>query len=107
MQQLGELQEFAGEFGKLDAELIFVFREESKGVDGLKKIQKRFESNKYTLALDMNKESSEPYSTKRMTFDNFVIDKEGNVSAIIDGTLRNRAKAEQLIKILTKLQNES
>jgi len=106
MKQLGELQKKAAEFEKLNAELIFVFREEQKGVKGLEEIQKRFDT-KFTLTLDPNKESSKPYSTKRMTFDNFVIDKDGKVVAIIDGTLRTRATAMQLMKELTKLQDKS
>lgn len=106
MRQLGELQQKAGEFEKLDAELIFVFREEAKGVKGLEEIQKKF-NTKFTLALDLNKESSKPYSTRRMTFDNFVIDKQGKVVAVIDGTLRERATAKQLIEELTKLKDKS
>ena len=103
MRQLGELQKHAEDFEKLNAELIFVFREERGGVEALKKIQKRFDT-KYILASDLNKESSKLYSTRRMTFDNFVIDQEGNVVSIIDGTLRDRATAEELVKILKKLE---
>ncbi len=103
MAQLGELQKHADEFKQLDAELIFVFREEEEGVEGLKKILAKH-PNKFTLALDKDKESSRAYSTKRMTFDNFVIDKEGNVAGIIDGSLRVRATSEQLREILQGLQ---
>lgn len=102
MRQLGELQKRADEFAALDAELIFVFREEAKGVEGLKMIRERSKT-KFTLALDPNKKSSQPYSTRRMTFDNFVIDKKGNVAAIIDGTLRERASADELLKVLKML----
>ena len=37
MQQLVELQKHAEAFKRLNAELVFVFREESLGVSGLKK----------------------------------------------------------------------
>ena len=103
MRQLGELQKRADEFKGLEAELIFVFREEREGVDGLKKIQQQH-NTKFTLALDFDKKSSKAYSTRRMTFDNFVIRKDGQVAAIIDGTLRERATADELIKVLKKLQ---
>ncbi|MEM7558243.1 MAG: redoxin domain-containing protein, partial [Planctomycetota bacterium] len=83
MRQLGELQKRAEEFEKLDAELIFVFREEAKGVEGLKIIAKN-KPTKYTLAIDPNKKSSKAYSTRRMTFDNFVIGKDGKVVKIWD-----------------------
>ncbi|MFK7734752.1 MAG: peroxiredoxin family protein [Pirellulaceae bacterium] len=105
MKQLGELQGKAAEFEKLNAELIFVFREEQQGVEGLKKIQKRVPT-KYTLALDLNKKSSKVYSTRKMTFDNFVIDKDGKVAAIIDGSLRERATAKELLKILAELESK-
>jgi peroxiredoxin len=56
------------------------------------------------LGLDLNKESTKAYSPKRRTFDNFVIDAKGNVRGIIDGTLRDRATAEELIKVLKEIQ---
>lgn len=106
MKQLGELQGQAKKFDELNAELIFVFREEREGVAGIKKIQKRVPSE-FTLALDPNKKSSAAYSSRRMTFDNFVLDREGKVAAIIDGTLRTRATAKQLISVLEKLEAEN
>ncbi len=102
MRQLVELQKQAEDFKKLDAELIFVFREEAKGVEGLKIIAKRIPT-KYTLATDPNKKSSKAYSTRRMTFDNFVI---GKVIKIIDGTLRERATADELLTVLKGLQEK-
>lgn len=103
MKQLGELQGHAKAFEALDAELIFVFREEREGVEGLKKIQKRFPT-KYTLTLDFDKKSSEAYSSQRGTFDNYVIGKDGKIAEVIDGTLRTRATSKQLIEVLEKLQ---
>lgn len=97
------MQESAKEFEKQDAELIFVFREESKGVEGLKLIQKRVPTTKYTLAIDRNKKSSAAYASERGSFDNYVIDKEGNVAAILDGTKMKRASAKQLFEVLEKL----
>ena len=41
MQQLVELQKHAEAFKRLNAELVFVFREESLGVSGLKKIDRK------------------------------------------------------------------
>jgi hypothetical protein len=42
-----------------------------------------------------------------MTFDNYVIDSKGIVRGIIDGTLRDRATAEELIKILKEIEAEA
>ncbi len=103
MAQLVELQKRADEFTDLEAELIFVFREESEGVDGLKKIRDKHKPS-FTLALDLDKESSGAFSGEKMTFDNFVIDKQGNIAAIIPGTLKVRATGDALVKVLKDLQ---
>ena len=39
-----------------------------------------------------------------MTFDNFVVAKDGTVKAVIDGTLRDRAKSYQLLEALRKIE---
>lgn len=103
MRQLVELQKHESEFKNLDAELLFVFREEKEGVDGLKKIKDKHNTS-YTLALDLNKQESSAYSSERMTFDNYVIDKSGVVRKSIDGTLRDRATAADLLKELKELK---
>ena len=103
MRQLVQLNEHAAEFKSLNAELIFVFREEQEGVDGLKKILERSKT-KYTLALDLNNKSTAGYSPKRRTFDNYVISKSGVVKGVVPGTLRTRATAEQLIKHLKEIE---
>lgn len=99
------MQKHASEFKDLNTELIFVYREESEGVAGLKKIQSKVDTD-YHLCLDANKESAKTYSPKRGTFDNYVIDSRGIVRGIVDGTLRDRAKAEELMKILRKIEGE-
>ena len=105
MRQLVQLQQRADEFKKLNAEMLFVFREEQEGVDGLKKIKARTKTD-FTLAIDFDKKSSKAYSTRRMTFDNYVIDSDGVVRAEIDGTLRDRATADELIKVLTEIESK-
>lgn len=103
MKQLVELQKHASDFAKLDAELIFVFREEKEGVEGLKKIKDKHKAT-YTLALDYEKKSSKSYSIGKMTFDNYVIDKSGIVRKAIDGTLRERATSDALLEELKSIQ---
>ena len=105
MRQLVQLQEYADDFQELNAELIFVFREESEGVEGLKKIKQKH-NTPFRLGLDLEKKSSRPYRPEPMTFDNFVIDSGGTVRGIIDGTLRDRATAEQLIKVLKEIEGK-
>ena len=104
MKQLVQLQEHAEEFKELNAELIFVYREETEGVDGLKKIKDKANPS-FRLALDFEKKSSGAYSPKKRTFNNYVIDSKGTVRGIIDGTLRNRATAEELKKILKEIES--
>lgn len=100
-----QLQKQADEFKSLNTEVIFVFREEQEGVDGLQKIKDKFGTS-FTLAVDLNKKSSSAYSPKRMTFDNFVIDQSGKLVRVIDGTLKDRAKAEQLIATLKEIEKK-
>jgi peroxiredoxin len=105
MRQLVQLQEYAKDFKALNAEMLFVFREESEGVEGLEKIKKK-QKTTYRLSVDLDKKSSKVYSPKRMTFDNFVVDSNGIVRGIIDGTLRDRATAEELMKVLKEINKE-
>ncbi len=105
MRQLVQLKSRGTEFKSNNAELIFVFREESEGVDGLKKIKEKHDPP-FVLALDFNKKSSKDYSPQRMTFDNFVIDSNGKIRGVIDGTLRDRATADELLKVLKEIQGD-
>jgi peroxiredoxin len=106
MRQLVQLQQHAEEFKDLNAELIFVFREEREGVDGLKKIKEK-QNPPFTLSFDLDKKSTKAYSPAPRTFDNYVVDSKGNARGIIDGTLRDRATAEELIKVLKQIQEEA
>ena len=103
MKQLVELQKHADEFKNLNTELVFVFREEAEGVAGLKKIKDKHNPS-YRLALDFQKKSSEVYSPKPGTYYNYVVDAKGTVRGIIDGTLMDRAKSDELLKILREIE---
>ena len=104
MRQLVQLQKNSDDFEELNAELVFVYREEAEGVDGLKKIKAKVKPT-YRLALDFEKKSSKAYSPKNGTFDNYVIDSDGNVRGIVDGTLRDRATAEELMKTFGEIES--
>jgi peroxiredoxin len=105
MRQLVQLQKHADDFKNLNAELIFVYREEKEGVDGLKKIKDKVNPT-YRLALDFEKKSSGAYSPEKMTFNNYVVDSKGTVRGIVDGTLRDRATAEELTKIFKEIESQ-
>lgn len=107
MRQLGQLQKSVGDFENLNAQLVFVYREEADGVEGLKKIAERIKGDavgKIRLGLDFEKKSSAWYSSKQGTFDNYVIDSSGKIRGIIDGTLRDRATVEELTKVLKEIE---
>lgn len=104
MKQLVQLQKDSADFKELNAELLFVFREESKGVEGLRLIQEK-NNKKFTLAFDPKKKSTKMYSNGRMEFDNYVIDSKGIIRGVIDGTLRDRATANELKRVLKEIQD--
>ncbi|QDT12421.1 hypothetical protein [Planctomycetes bacterium K23_9] len=107
MRQLVQLQQQTSDFEKLNTQLVFVYREETDGVDGLKKIEEKIEAkNRKTilLGLDLNKKSSAAYSSQNRTFDNYVVDSKGIVRGVIDGSLKDRATANELLKILKKVE---
>ncbi|GAB5406945.1 MAG: hypothetical protein Aurels2KO_51760 [Aureliella sp.] len=103
MRQLVELQEHADEFKAVNTEVIFVFREERDGVAALKKMRDKYKTS-FTLTLDYGAKATKPYSPARRTFDNYVLDSDGVVRAIVDGTLRTRAKADALLKTLKSIE---
>ena len=88
----------------LNTELVFVFREESKGAEGLKMIKDQHDTI-FTLAVDPEKKSTKVYSSGKMEFDNYVIDSKGIVRGIVDGTLRDRATAAELTRILNEIED--
>ncbi len=105
MAQLVKLQERADEFADLNTEVIVVFREEREGVDGLKKTVERSKTS-FRLGLDLNKEKTARYSPKRGQFANYVLDRHGVVRGMVDGDLRDRATADELMAFLKELNDE-
>ncbi len=105
MRQLVELQEHAKEFEAVNTGVIFVFREEREGVAALKKMRDKYKTT-FTLTLDYEKKSTMGYSPANRTFDNYIVDADGVVRAVIDGTLRTRAKADALLKTLKSLEEK-
>ena len=105
MAQLVQLNKHAKDFERLNTELIFVFREEREGVAGLKKIKDKH-NPPYRLALDFDKKSSQAYSPKAMTFNNYVVDSSGIVRGVVAGTLTDRAKADELLRILNEIESQ-
>lgn len=104
MAQLVQLNKSSEKFKEANVEIIVTFREESKGVEGLEAIKEKTKVP-FTLALDTPADKTKRYSPEKMRFDNYVIDKNGIITAIIEGDLRNRAKADELLKEIAKLKS--
>ena len=102
MAQLGELKKNADKFDTMGVEVIAVFREDKKGVEGLALIKKRTGVD-FTLCIDTGAANTGKYSPVKRTFDNYVVDQTGVITKVIEGDLRNRAKSEQLLAELGKI----
>jgi len=99
MKQVSELQKNYDDIKEEGAELLTIFREESEGEEGLKQIRKTTGA-KFPFALDLNSEKTKVYSTEG--FDTYVINKEGKIAAVIDGTKKDRPMSKQIIQALRK-----
>ena len=107
MRQLGELNKNgAKEFEEMGVEVVAVFREEREGLAGLKKIKAKTKVP-FTLALDTPAKATKAYSNGRKEFDNYVVDKNGVIRGIIDGSLKSRAKSDKLIEIVKSVESKS
>ena len=103
MRQLGELQKNgAQQFKEMGVEVVAVFREEREGIAGLKKIKNRTKVD-FTLALDTPANATKAYSGGRKEFDNYLVDGNGVIRGVIDGSLKTRAQSEQLVKMIKSL----
>jgi peroxiredoxin len=54
--------------------------------------------------MDLGAKQTSRYSPGQREFDNYVIDSSGTVRKVIDGTLRTRAQAKQIIEALTEIE---
>ena len=96
-----QLQENYDAIREHDAEVIVVFREDQEGVEGLKKCRDSADAE-FPLLSDLNKESSGAYSGDG--FQTYVIDKAGVIRAVLDGTLRDRPMADEILSRLERLE---
>lgn len=103
MRQLVELQENYPAIQEQDAEVIVVFREDEDGVEGLEK-SRDHAGAEFPLLSDLGAESSSAYSGTG--FQTYVIDKAGVIRAVLDGTLRDRPMADEILSQLAQLGEE-
>ena len=104
MAQLVQLQENLGALVKKhNANVLVVFREESEGQEGLKKVLEQTKTE-FTLALDSNAEETKRYSPGKMVHDSYIIDSEGVIRAILAGTRYDRAQSDEFARALTDME---
>ena len=103
MRQLVQLKQKEAEFKKLKTELVFVFREEKKQVEGLKAIQAK-RKTKFTLLTDFGGRKTRGYSRKKGQFATYVIDKKRILRDVLDGTKPKRPNVDLILKAVRKLE---
>ena len=104
MRQLVELQENYEVIQQHDAEVIVVFREDQEEEAGLQKSRQN-SGAEFPLLSDLNKESSGAYSSDG--FQTYVIDSEGVIRAVLDGTKSDRPMADEILSQLAQLGESS
>lgn len=104
MKQLGQLQENMGDlFDRHNINVLVIFREESEGQEGLKKVVENTKTT-FTLALDENAEQTKRYSVGERVHDSYIISSDGRIRAILNGTRYDRAEAEEFRKVFDNLK---
>ena len=101
MKQLVELQKNYAKFKSLKTEVIAVFREEEEGVEGLE-TSKKNTGAEFLFLDDPESKATKAYS-QGSKFTTYVIDGEGVIRAVLDGTLRKRPLAAAVLEELAKL----
>ncbi len=104
MAQLVQLQENVSDLAKKhNANVLVVFREESEGQEGLKKVVEQTKTE-FTLALDTNAKETKRYSPGKMIHDSYIIDSEGVIRVILAGSRYDRAQPDEFAKALTDVE---
>jgi len=94
MGQLAKLRKHEEQLEKFGANVMLVFREEKLGVEGLKKIKEKNPCD-FTLVSDYGAKATAGYSTGGFT--TYVVDQDGVIRAVLEGTKTNRPTAEKIV----------
>ncbi|PQO38178.1 peroxiredoxin family protein [Blastopirellula marina] len=99
MKQITDLQKHYGDIQDAGADLLVVFREEATGAEGLKKIREKTKAT-MPFALDLEAEKTGAYSPEG--FDTYILDEEGTIIAVLEGTKPDRPMGDEILKVLRK-----
>jgi peroxiredoxin len=100
MRQLGQLQKDYAKFKEYDAEIVCVFREEELGAEGLKRSKAKCKAE-FPLVSDWKKKTTGPYSPEG--FATYVIDREGVIRTVLNGTKSRRPTSAAMLKKLSQI----
>ena len=104
MEQLVQLQGDLGDLiEKCNVSVLVVFREESEGQEGLRKVAEQTKTE-FTLALDTDAEETKRYSPGKMVHDSYIIDSEGVIRAILAGKRYDRARSNGFAEALHDME---
>ncbi|MBI1346168.1 redoxin domain-containing protein [bacterium] len=101
MGHMQALQKQLAEFESAGAQVVAVFRENTEGVAGLKKVQMASKAE-FLLLDDPKGEHTKPYSPEG--YDAYVVDQAGKIRVVIDGTKTGRPAPEKLLQAVKELQ---
>ncbi|GAA4438802.1 peroxiredoxin family protein [Bremerella cremea] len=99
MKQVVDLQKHYDAIQDAGAEVLVIWREEATGSDGLKKIRDKTDAT-MPFALDLKAERTGAYSPEG--FDSYIIDEQGKIIAVLEGTKPDRAMGDEIMQHLKK-----
>jgi hypothetical protein len=103
MAQLVQLRdELTESLAKHNANVLVVFREEAEGQEGLKKVVENTKTT-FTLALDTPAQQTSRYSPGKRNHDSYIIDPNGVIRSVLEGTRYDRALADEFVTTLDLL----
>ena len=105
LRQLLELKRNIAKLESANARVVVVFREEAKGIDGLKIIKDRAKVD-FTFALDNDKLQTAAYSSGDKEYSTYVIGKNGRIRGVMKGDTKNRAKSQRILDTIAGLEGD-
>lgn len=100
------LQKDYAKIKELGAEVLVVFREDQKEVEGMK-IAAQKSGAAFGLLSDLGRKATPRYEGLGQTFKTYIISKEGKVKYILTGNKFVRPNAQAVLEALKKMNTQS